>query len=120
MHLSKELTMKAEIKIKTLDNLMKKSKQFYYDKYFEINLNIIKSRWKVMKSLISLKAVASSVPTVLSCDNGDTTTSLYDIANTFSNYFASIAKTMKKQSIEYSHKCFPVYLVNQNGSTIFL
>ena len=36
---------------------MKKSKQAYYDKYFERN-------WS--KSLISLKPVASSVPTVMS------------------------------------------------------
>ena len=55
------------------------------------------------KSLISLKTKASSVPTVLSCENGDTITNPYDIANTFSNYFASIAKTTKR-SIKYSHE----------------
>ena len=33
---------------------------------------------------------------VLSLDNGDTITNLYDIANTFNNYFASIAETTKK------------------------
>ena len=36
------------------------------------------------------------VPTVLSLDNGDTITNPYDIANTFNNYFASIAETTKK------------------------
>ena len=40
------------------------------------------------KSLISLKAAASSVPNVLSLDNGDMITNLYGIANTFNNYFA--------------------------------
>ena len=44
---------------------MKKSKQAYYDKYFERNWNNIKNTWKGIKSLISLKTVASSVPTVL-------------------------------------------------------
>ena len=34
--------------------------------------------------------------TVLSLDNGDTITNPYDIANTFNNYFASIAETTKK------------------------
>ena len=53
---------------------MKKSKQAYYDKYFERNWNNIKNTWKGIKSLISLKTVASSVPTVLSLDNGDTIT----------------------------------------------
>ena len=75
---------------------MKKSKQAYYDKYFERNWNNIKNTWKGIKSLISLKTVASSVPAVLTLDNGDTITNPYDIADTFNNYFASIAKATKK------------------------
>ena len=50
---------------------MKKSKKVYYDTYFETNWNNIKNTWKGIKSLISLKTVASSVPTTLSLDNGD-------------------------------------------------
>ena len=42
---------------------MKKSKQAYYDKYFEKNWNNIKNTWKGIKSLISLKTLALSVPT---------------------------------------------------------
>ena len=79
-----------------LSTLTKKSKQAYYDTYFERNWNNIKNTWKEIKSLISLKTVASSVPTVLSLDNGDIITNPYDIANTFNNYFASIAETTKK------------------------
>ena len=74
---------------------MKKRKRTYHDKYFERNWNNIKNIWKEIKSLISLKTVASSVPTVLSLDNSDTITNPYDIANTLNNYFASIAKTSK-------------------------
>ena len=59
---------------KLLSNLMKKSKQGYYDKYFERNWNNIKKTWKGIKSLISLKTVASNVSTVLSLDNGKTIT----------------------------------------------
>ena len=73
---------------------MKKSKQVYYDKYLEINWNNIKNTWKGIKSLISLKIVASHATTILSLDN-DTITNPSDISNTFT-YFASIAKTMKK------------------------
>ena len=98
---------------------MKKSKQAYYNKYFERNWKNIKKTWKEIKSLISLKAVASHVPTVLSLDNGDTITNPSDIANTFNNYFASIAETTKK-SIKYSHKHFSDYLSNETSSTIFL
>ena len=59
---------------------MEKSKQTYYDKYFERNWDYIKNTWKVIKSLISLKFVASSVPTILPHDNGDTINNSYDIA----------------------------------------
>ena len=82
-----------------LSTHMKKSKQGYYDKYFERNRNNIKNPWKGIKSLISLKTVASSVLTVLSLDKGDTITNPYDIANTFNNYFVSIAETTKKHKI---------------------
>ena len=84
---------------------MKKSKQAYYNKYFERNWNNIKSTWKGIKSLNSLKTVVYSVPTVLSLDNRDTITNPYDIANTFNNYLTSIAETTKK-SIKYSRKHF--------------
>ena len=86
-----------------LSTLVKKSKQAHYDKYFERKWNNIGNTWKGIKSLISLKTVASNVPTVLSPDNGDTITNPYDTANTFNNYFASIAETTKKYSL---HKIF--------------
>ena len=54
-----------------LSTLMKKSKQAYYDKYFETNWNDIKDIWKGIKFLIFLKTVTSNVTTVLSLDNGD-------------------------------------------------
>ena len=102
-----------------LSILMKKSKQAYYDKYFERNWNNIKNTWKGIKSLISLKTVASHVSMVLSFDNCDTITSPYNIANTFNNYLASIAETTKK-NIKYSHKHFSDYFLNENSSTILL
>ena len=70
---------------------------------FETNWNNNENKWKLIKSLISLKNVSSSAPTIFSLKNGDTTTNLYDIANTFNNYFVSIAETTKS-NIKYSHK----------------
>ena len=75
---------------------MKKSKQAYYNKYFEENWDNIKDIWRGIKSLISLKIVTSSVPTILSLDNSVTITNPYDIANSSNNWFASIAETTKK------------------------
>ena len=82
-----------------LSTLMKRSIQAYYDKYFETNWNNIKDTWEGFKYLISLKSVASNVPTVLSLDHGDTITNPYDIANTFNNCFASVAETKKRHNI---------------------
>ena len=84
---------------KMLSTLMKKSKQAHYNKHFEINWNNIKNTWKGIKSLISLKTVASSASTALSHDNGNAITILYDIANTFNNYFTTIAETTKNNKI---------------------
>ena len=89
-----------------LSTLMKKSKQAYYDRYFEKNWNNIKNMWKWIKSLVSLKTLASSIPTVLSLDNGDTITNPYDIANTFNNYFASIALKLQKKAKESDSTIF--------------
>ena len=44
-------------------------------------------------------------------NNGDTITNPYDTANTFNNYFDSIAETTKK-STKYLHKHFSDYLSN--------
>ena len=54
---------------------------------------------------MSLISVASSALTMLSCDNGNTITNPYDIANTFNNHFAYISETTKN-NIKYSHKHF--------------
>ena len=107
------------LKVELLCTLMKKSKQAYYDKYFKRNWSDIRNTWKGIKSFITLKTVAYCVPTVLSLDNGDTITNPCGIANTFNNYFASIAETMK-QSIKYSYKHFSHYLSNESSSTIFM
>ena len=82
-------------------------------------MNNIKNTWKGIASLIFLKTKAPSVPNVLSLQNGDTITNFYDIANTFNNYYASIAETVKR-FIKYSHKHFSDYLSNESSSTIFL
>ena len=68
---------------------MKKSKQAYYDKHFERNWNNIKRNGKESNLL------TSSILIVLSLNNDDTIINLYDIVNTFNNYFAPIAETTK-------------------------
>ena len=86
---------------------------------FERNRNNIKKTWRGIKSPISLKTVASSVPTVLSLDNGDTINNPYDITKIFNNYFVSVAETTRK-SIKYLQKHFSHYLSNETSSEVFL
>ena len=83
-----------------LSTILKKSKQAYYNKYFQTNWNNInpnknylpgkttfkiprlfrvKNTWKGIKSVISLETVTSSAPTVIFRDNSNT---VY-ISNTF-------------------------------------
>ena len=58
-------------------------------------LDNIKNKEKGIKFIISLNTVASSIPTIISLENGDTITSRYYV-NTFNIYFASKAETTKK------------------------
>ena len=49
--------------------------------------------------LISLKIVASSIPTLHFFDNGDNITNPYDIANISNNCFASTVQNYEKHKI---------------------
>ena len=66
-----------------LSTHIKKSKQAYYDRYFERIWNNIKNTWKGIKSLISLKTVAYSIQTVLYLDNGDTIANIIIISQLY-------------------------------------
>ena len=120
----KDPTIKAELHLKyknhrnLISTLLKRSKQNYYKKYFESNLNNSKNTWKGIKSIITMKNVISTVPRTLS-HGVNTTTNPCEIANIFNNYFASVAETAK-QNINYSHKHFSEYLKHQCNNSIFI
>ena len=54
----------------------------------------MKNTWKEIKNIITLNNLSSDVPRILSV-NDVTIGNLCDIANTFNNYFSSIAKKNK-------------------------
>ena len=113
-----ELHLKYKNHINLISTLLKRSKQNYYKKYFESNLNNSKNTWKGIKSIITMKNVISTVPRTLS--HGDNTfTNPCEIANVFNNYFASVADTAK-QNINHSHKHFSEYLKHQCNNSIFI
>ena len=57
--LKEEFHTKYKIYRNLLSTPMKKSKQAYYEKYFERNWNNIKNAWKGIKSLINLKTATT-------------------------------------------------------------
>ena len=63
--LNKELNTDYEKNRNSLSVLTEKSTQAYYDQYFEAIRNIVQNTWKIVKSLISLRTVTSSEPTLL-------------------------------------------------------
>ena len=60
----KDPTIKAELHLKyknhrnLISTLLKRSKQNYYKKYFESNLNNSKNTWKGIKSIITIKLLS--------------------------------------------------------------
>ena len=63
----------------------------YFNKYFEDNWNNMKNTWKGINNFLSEVRRTFSV-------NDITTSNPCDIANTFNNYFTSIAKKQMKTS----------------------
>ena len=76
--------------------LLKRSKQNYYKKYLESNLNNSKNAWKGVKSIITMKNIISTVPRTLpQLYLEHSLTNPCEIANIFNNYFASVPDTAK-------------------------
>ena len=63
----------------------------YFNKYFEDNWNNMKNTWKGINNFLSEVRRTFSI-------NDITTSNPCDIANTFNNYFTSIAKKQMKIS----------------------
>ena len=98
----RELHKKYKNRRNLLSTLIKQSKHNYFNKYFEGDWNNIKNTWKGIKNIITLKNLSSDVPIALSV-NTVTISNPCDIANTFNNYFTSIAKETK-ENINYSYR----------------
>ena len=89
-----------------LSTLMKKSKQFYFTRFFQTNLNDLKNTWKGIKSIISMKNDSHTLPNTIT-DNNKTLTNPKDIANAFNTYFAKVALnvqlTIKYSKVDFYH-----------------
>ena len=102
----------------SISTLLKRSKQNYYNNFFELNINNMKKTWKGIKSIISIKTATSNTPNLLS-HNNEVVNNPIKIANIFNNYFSSIGeKTQAK--IRFSKKHFSDYLQQNNKNSFFI
>ena len=97
---------------------MKESKKSYFTNYFQNNLNDLKSTWKGIKNLISLKELPNVAPSNI-FDNGRSLTEPQEIANAFNKYFVNVATDIQS-SIRYSKNNFHDFLHPININSFFL
>ena len=120
----KDVTLKNEAQIKykqyrnLLSTLMKESKKSYFTNYFRNNLNDLKSTWKGIKNLISLKELLNVAPSSIS-DKGQSLSEPQEIANAFNKYFLNIATDIQSFII-YSKNNFHDFLPSININSFLL
>ena len=101
-----------------LSTLMKKSKENYYNNFFQTNLKNIRNTWKGIKSLISNSDYGPFVPQNI-YSNGTQRTDPKNIVNAFNDYFCTVAIYIQS-SIRFSFKSYEDYLSNSNVKSFFI
>ena len=86
----KESPHKIQAIQKYFINTIKKSKQFYFTRYFQENIKDLKNMWRGIKKRISSNNYNHIFPTNILV-NKETITNPLNIANAFNNYFAKCA-----------------------------
>ena len=97
---------------------MKEIKRSYVTDYFQNNLNDLKSTWKGIKKLISLKELSNIAPSNI-FDNDRSLTEPQEIGNALNKYFVNVAMDIQS-SIRYSKNNFQDFLPPININAFFL
>ena len=97
---------------------MKKSKQNHYTKFFNNNLDNLKSTWKGIKELINFGSTKTN-PTIDLEINGEFETDTEVISNHFNDYFSTIAHKLSDK-IKPSKLSFDHYLNNPNPNSFYI
>ena len=104
-------TIKNEI-----TNQTRLSKQKYYKNYFTSSANDLRKVWKGIKEIINVKSRNSDMPTCID-DNGKIITEHKSIANSFNNYYSSIADEILKGRKYTGKKSYNSYLNDPSANT---
>ena len=77
-----------------LSTLLKRAKEKYFTKFVNENIKDIKKKWIGTKSLVSIKDKNNDTPSIIRNDE-EYINDPITIANTFNNFFTSIAETVQ-------------------------
>ena len=110
--------MKFILNTNMLATLLKKIKHTYFSPFFQNHINDLKSTWKGIKRIISLKDSSSTVPSTIIEDN-ISLTNPKDIADALNNYFSSVA-TGIQSSIKHSRNEFFDFLPQIDIKSFFI
>ena len=97
--------------------LCRQGKTMYYQAFFTENANSAKNTWKGIKSIININSTSKTEPTSILV-NDKIITDPIEVANSFNNYFSSIAEDL--QGKIYQGNDFTKYLGNNNDHSFFI
>ena len=108
---------------KTLRNsilsVCKASKKSHYTEFFNRNSNNIKLTWEGIQQIINLKSKKSSTPSCISV-NDNIVSDENDMANSFNEFFTSVADKLKEKIYKNKDNNFKKYLGNGCNKTFFI
>ena len=95
------------------------SKQIYYETFFSANKNNLSKIWKGIKEIVNIKSKNFDQPTCL-IDNDKNITNPNVIANSFNQYFTSIADdNLKNANMKDTNHSMNIYLIQQTNPFLF-
>ena len=102
----------------SITELTRRKEKEHYDNYFTENKKNLQMVWKGIKEIINIKSKSYSQPTcIIEKDTKKTLTEPKQIANSFNNYFTSIADEILKKRKYTGTKTHKDYLQKPNRST---
>lgn len=93
--------------------ITRESKRNFYQNYFSENSNNLRTIWKGIKEVINIKTKNLDHPSCLQ-ENNKTITDPTLVAETFNNYFSSVADSILSKRKYHGHKMFSDYLKTPN------
>ena len=107
----RKITFHSEYKAlrNQIKQIIKDSRKSYYTKYFENNNSNLKKVWLGIKEIINIKSKNTAIPTCI-IQNKITHSDPKHIANSFNNYFSTIANSILEERKYDGNKSFKDFM----------